>query len=247
MFPADRAPTGVRGLDEMLGGGIPKGRVVLILGSPGSGKTILCAQFLYTGIVDCGENGVYVSFDEGKPQFYREMAKLGWDFAALEGAGKFAFVDASPIRSLPGEVKIGGMTIGKRDFSLLSVIQAIRNHAASISAQRIVLDSMSQLTFQYPDPVERRTAVLDLIDALADLGATCLLTSELVAVGMRRKMQFEEYLVHGVIILQTMRVGKAYGRVIQVEKMRETWIDEQPRPYQITERGIEVYPRETVF
>ncbi|MEM3440047.1 MAG: ATPase domain-containing protein, partial [Candidatus Bathyarchaeia archaeon] len=93
----------------------------------------------------------------------------------------------------------------------------------------------------------RRTAVLDLIDALADLGATCLLTSELVAVGMRRKMQFEEYLAHGVIILQTMRVGKAYGRVIQVVKMRETAIDEQPRPYQITERGIEVYPRESVF
>jgi len=244
---ADRMLTGVPGLDELFSGGIPKGRIVLCVGGPGTGKTILCAQFIYNGIKNHGENGVFVSLEESKAHFYSEMSKFGWDFEKLEREKKFSFVDASPLRRIPGELKIGKLTIGRREFSMVSLIEGVQSSARMVDAKRIAVDPIASLLFQYPDITQRRTAVLDLIEGLAATGATCLLTTELRATGLERGVQLEEYLAHGVIVLQTLQVGRALVRVLQVEKMRETPIDMQPRPYKITEKGIEVYPKETVF
>src|SRR6266568_4068553 len=170
MPTVDRTPTGIPGLDEILSGGFPRGRVILLVGGPGTGKTILTSQFLMNGIKIYGENGAFVSLDETKAHYYREM-------------------------------------------------------------------------------VERRTAILDLVDALVKTGATCLMTTELRAMGptVERAIQLEEYLAHGVVIMSNAKVGKTYNRVLQVEKMRETPIDMQPRPYKISGNGIEVFPKETIF
>jgi len=249
---AARIPTGISGLDEMLNGGFPKGRVVLVVGGPGSGKTILATQFLVNGIEKYGENGLLVSLDESKSHFYREMMALDWDLEELEKQRKFMFLDASPIRHIPGEVKIGKLTIGKREFSMISLIEGIRSSTQTLDARRIVVDPIASLVFQYPDVVQRRTAILDLIEALIGTGATSILTLELRAAGvtsagLERTVQLEEYLAHGVIVLRTIQVGTSLVRAVHVEKMRETPIDTQPRPYKIGENGIEVFPRETVF
>jgi len=221
---------------------------LLVLGEPGAGKTILCSQFLTNGVNKFGESALFVSLDENKTHYDREMIQFGWDFSRAEKEGKFSFVDASPIRSIPAEVKVGKVTIGKQDFSLISLLEIIRSNAKAIDAQRIVVDPVSFLIFQYPDETQRRKALLDMVEALAETGATCLLSSELHRVGIKgRTLQLEEYLVHGVILMQTIQTGKALERTIQVEKMRETQIDRQPRPYRITENGIEVYPRESVI
>jgi circadian clock protein KaiC len=218
-----------------------------LLGEPGAGKTILCAQFLYNGINKFGENGLFVSLEESRGHFIREMTALGLDFASLEKAGKFAFVDASPIRTVPAEVKLGKVTIGKQDFSLISLLELINTRAKAIGAVRIVVDPVSLLIFQFADETQRRKAILDLVEALSETGATCVLASELRQVGMKsRTVQIEEYLVHGVIIMQAVVSGRLMERVIRVEKMRETQIEQQPRLYRITEKGIEVYPRENV-
>jgi circadian clock protein KaiC len=243
----EKTPTGIRGLDEMIGGGFPKGRVILVMGGPGTGKTILSTQFIINGIEKYNENGLFVSLDESKTHYYSEMVKFGWDLAKYEAEKKFAFVDASPIRHLPGEVKVGKLTIGRRDFSMLSLLEAVKAGAQSVKAQRIVVDPIASLIFQFPDPVERRTAILDLIEALAALEATTILTTELRAYGLERTVQLEEYLAHGVIVMQTLKAGRAYVRALQIEKMREADIDVQPRPYKITASGIEVFPEETVF
>ena len=79
-----RASTGVQGLDELLSGGFPEGRVILVVGGPGTGKTILASQFLYKGIYDYNENGIFVSLDEGKNHHYSEMQNFGWDFKKAE-------------------------------------------------------------------------------------------------------------------------------------------------------------------
>ncbi|MGA2972681.1 MAG: ATPase domain-containing protein [Candidatus Bathyarchaeia archaeon] len=243
-----RTATGIPGFDELLGGGFPRGRVLLVLGEPGAGKTILCSQFLTNGVNKFMENALYVSLEENRTHYDREMIQFGWDFSRAEKEGKFSFVDASPIRSIPGEVKVGKVTIGKQDFSLISLLEIIRSNAKAIAAQRIVIDPVSFLIFQYPDETQRRKALLDMVEALTETGATCLLSSELRRVGVKgRILQTEEYLVHGVILMQTIQTGKALERTIQVEKMRETQIDRQPRPYRITENGIEVYPRESVM
>jgi len=239
--------TGVPGLDDLLGGGIPEGRVVLIVGGPGAGKTILGTQFLVNGIAQQGENGLFVSLDEPKHLVYKEMVAFGWNLSDFERQKKFAFLDASPIRHLPGEVKIGKLAIGKREFSLLSLIEGIQSNAKTIAAKRILVDPMSSLIFQYPDAIARRTAILDLLEALVATGATSVLTTELRAPGLERAVQLEEYLAHGVLVLQTAQMGRNLVRSIQVEKMRETAIDMQPRPYQIGPRGIEVFPKESIY
>jgi circadian clock protein KaiC len=87
--------TGISGLDELVGGGFPEGRVILVIGGPGTGKTIMCGQFLYKGIYENQENGVFVSLDESKDHFYSEMQKFGWDFWKAEEERKFAFIDAT--------------------------------------------------------------------------------------------------------------------------------------------------------
>jgi KaiC/GvpD/RAD55 family RecA-like ATPase len=230
-----------------LGGGIPQGRVVLLVGGPGAGKTILATQFLVNGITIYGEHSAYVSLDESKQHFYSEMEKFGWDLAKLEQERKFAFVDASPIRAIPGEVKIGKMTIGKRDFSLLSLIEGIKTGVRAINATRTAIDPIASLIFQFPDIIQRRNAVLDLVEALVETGGTCMLTTELRAPGLQRAVRLEEYLAHGVIVLQTVQVGRSIVRSMQVEKMRETAIDMQPRPYRITSSGIEVFPKESIY
>jgi KaiC/GvpD/RAD55 family RecA-like ATPase len=235
------------GLDEILAGGIPRGRVVLLVGGPGTGKTVLSTQFLVNGIKTHGENAVFVSLEEGKQHYYTEMMKFGWDLAQLEKEKKFAFVDASPIRSIPGEVKVGKITIGKRDFSMLSLIEGVKGAVKETDAQRVVVDPIASLIFQYPDIVQRRNAVLDMVEALVGTGTTCMINTELRRAGMDRKVQLEEYLAHGVILLQTLQVGRSLVRVIQVEKMRETAVDLQPHPYKISEAGIEVFAREGVF
>ncbi|MEM2902595.1 MAG: ATPase domain-containing protein [Candidatus Bathyarchaeia archaeon] len=241
-----KTPLGVPGLDEMLGGGIPTGRVVLILGGPGTGKTVMCTQFLVTGL-KMGEPGVFVSLDESKSHYYSEMEKFGWNLQGYEDKKMFAFLDATPIRHIPGELKVGKLTIGRKEFSLLSLIEAINAAVREIDAKRLVIDPVTALVFQYPDLVQRRTAMLDLMEALVATGATTLLSTELRTMGVERGVQVEEYLAHGVIVLQTLRIARAFVRVLHVEKMRETDADNQPRPYRITPKGIEVFPKEAVF
>lgn len=242
MSASARVPSGISGLDEMLGGGFPRDRVILVLGGPGAGKTILCTQFLVSGIKR-GEAGLLVSLDESKEHLYREMSPFGWDLDRYEKEKKFAFVDASPIRKLPGEVKLGPVSVGKRDFSLISLIELIRRGVESVGAKRIFVDAMASMTFNYSDPTQLRTGVLDLIEALINMKATCLLTTEQT----QSEFQVEGYLAHGVIQLQTAQTGKNYVRSIQVAKMRETKSDLQPRPYKIESKGIEVYAKETIF
>jgi len=254
-----RVPTGIDGLDRMLNGGLPAGRCILLCGGPGSGKTILSWQFLYHGAVSYNEPGLYVSLDEDVSQLKeelksfgwnidksqdKEITSLGWEIEKLEKDGKIAIVDASPIRRMPGKVKIGDLCIGKRDFSLVSLLGLIEDRAKRIKTKRLVIDPITALTLQYDDVSERRTAVLDLFEALTKLGTTNLITTELRKVSLEREIDTEEFLAHGVVLLHAFVNNMGIVRGIQIEKMRGIAHDNQIRPYEITEKGIEVFPQE---
>jgi len=239
-----KIPTGIDGLDKMLNGGLPSSRCILVCGGPGSGKTILSTQFLCYGAVRRGEPGLYVSLDEDVSQLKEEMAGFGWDLEKLEKKGKLAIVDASPIRHIPGEIKIGDLWVGKRDFSLVSLIEVIKKNAKEINAKRIVIDPITALTFQYSDVSERRTAILDFFEALTNLGTSNLVTTELRSVTLEREIRAEEFLAQGVILLHVFVSEREIVRGIQIEKMRGINHDNQIRPYKITENGIEVFPQE---
>jgi KaiC/GvpD/RAD55 family RecA-like ATPase len=214
-----RAPSGIPGLDELLGGGFPQGRTIMVIGEPGSGKTILSSQFLINGMEAFGENGAFVSLKDSRHFCYREMQMFGWNFSTAEKNGKFAFVDVSPVRAVPSEVKVGKLTIGKQDFSLVSLVEAMLNSVKTVGASRIVVDSLSMLELQYPDANQRRKALLDLIEAIADTGATALVTTDFTSIGLEpwRTLEdflrfsiihFEKQFFHGVISMQTLPAGR---------------------------------------
>ncbi|MBI2185048.1 MAG: hypothetical protein HYU39_08840 [Thaumarchaeota archaeon] len=236
--------TGIKGVDELLKDkGIPKGYVVFVLGGPGTGKTTLTLQFICQGAITFNEPGVYVTLDEGVTQLKVNALNFGWDLAGLEKQRKISMIDACPIRRLPGEVKIGTLTIGKREFSLVSLIDVIKKSVTEIGAKRLVVDPLAVFTLQYPGEVERRTALFDLMEGIADLGCTTMFVTELSESSIDRRYQFEEFLAQGVITMR--KVVKAEGgliRVFTVEKMRGVDHDAQPHPYKITSHGIEVYP-----
>jgi len=240
-------PTGIPGLDALLENkGYPQGFNIVVMGSPGSGKTTFGIQFLRYGCRN-GEPGVYVSLDERPESILRNVLHLGLDITEFLAKGSLSIVDASPIRSIPGEVKLGGISIGKKDFSLAALVAAINNHVKNIGAKRLVIDSLTSFFIQYPRAAERRAAFMELLEGITPLRCTTLLITELRMSGVDRPYQFEEYLADGVIILRKQAKNSSVVRSLHIEKMRAVNHDVEPHPYRFTRGGIEVFPTEKVI
>jgi KaiC/GvpD/RAD55 family RecA-like ATPase len=242
----DYVPTGIHGVDKILADkGIPKGHTILVSGGPGSGKTTFAIQFLYIGATQHNESGVYVTLDEEPSEIKKNMAKYGWDLNRLEEEKKLIFINVSPVRVAPSET--GLIQIGMKEFRLIKLLEAIKKGVKEVNAERVVVDPITIFTLQYPNDIERIYAMRDLLRDLRQTGSTNLMISELRGTGWEREHQFEEYLTQGVILLRTFPKDGRLVRVFQVEKMRGLAIDNQPRPYEISDKGIEVYPSATVY
>jgi len=162
---AEHVPTGVSGLDDLLGGGYPRGRVILITGGPGTGKTLMALQFLIDGVERFDERGVFVSLDESKYHLTSEMAKFGWDYEKYEKKNQLAIVDASPLRqissskeredSLPSQEEPRDLRIRGPEFSIQALSTVIRSYARTTSAARIVIDPITSLSLQFSDKALR--------------------------------------------------------------------------------------------
>ena len=242
----DYVPTGIPGVDKILAEkGIPKGHTILVSGGPGSGKTTFAIEFLYVGATQHNEGGVYVTLDEEPGDIRKNMLKYGWDLKRLEDEKKLVFINVSPVRVTPSET--GLIQIGMKEFRLIKLLEAIKRGVKEVNAKRVVVDPITIFTLQYPNEVDRIYAMRDLLRDLRQTGCTNLMISELRGTGWEREHQFEEYLTQGVILLRTFLKGSRLVRVFQAEKMRGLAIDNQPRPYEITAKGIEVYPSATVY
>jgi KaiC/GvpD/RAD55 family RecA-like ATPase len=243
----DFIQTGVPGVDKILGGrGIPRGHTILVNGGPGSGKTTFGIQFLYQGVTEYNQPGLYVTLDEDPSDIKANMVAYGWDLDRLEEEIKLIFVNVSPVRVITTE-RAGLVQLGMKEFKLVKLLEAVKQGIDEIGAQRVVIDPVTMFMLQYPDETERIHAMRDLIADLRKTGCTHLLISELRGTGLEREYQFEEYLSQGVILLRTIIKADKLIRTFQVEKMRGVDVDTQPRPYEIGEDGIEVYPTLTVF
>jgi circadian clock protein KaiC len=243
--------TGIEGLDELISGGFPRGRVILVLGGPGAGKTILASQFLYKGISEYNENGIFVSLDESQNNYFPEMMKFGWDFKKAEEEGKFLFVDATRLSRVAilkeKMLKEETSSLRGKQLQIDKLIEDLQAKIQQIGAKRVVLDTLASLFYRFMDPIERRTAGVDLIEALSDLGATAIVTTELSYLGLERNLMDEEFLVHGVIMMQTLFSGGTTTRALQVEKMRGANVNPNLVPYTIDRNGIEIFPAMSVF
>jgi circadian clock protein KaiC len=173
-----------------------------------------------------------------------EMQSLGMDFTQLGKDGTFTYVDASDVKHIPEQAKVGRIPVGGRELGLVNLIETIQENVEKVKPDRIVVDSISDLVFRYPRLEERRPVILDIVETLASTGATCLVTSELLSTGQERNLQPEEYLAEGVVLLKMLQKGI---RTVQVLKMRGSRMDTKPRPYVIRDSGVEVMSAEEVY
>ncbi len=244
----ERVATGIKGLDELLGGGFPEGRCILVVGSPGSGKTTFALQYLYHGAL-LGETGLYVTLDEHPDIVKKNLQSYDWDIDGMEKKGKLLFIDASGLRRTgnpdKGLSSPYGAPLDVTDFSEL--LKTINKIVEGENIRRIALDPVTSLMLRYVEELKRRRATVAFFDALADSGCTSLITSELKTSVMDRRFQLEEFLSHGVVLLHSLFHEGNIVRAVQIEKMRGISHDTQIRPYQFGTTGIEVFPRDKVF
>ena len=227
-----RVPTGLLGLDEAIEGGLKKDSVILIGGCAGSGKSIFAIQFIVNGILKSNEPGVYITFEENKEEVYEDMLRFGWDLAELEKQGKFAFIRYTP-EQVGKVLKTGG--------------GIIRDIVDKLKAKRIVIDSISAFTLLHENELAKREACLDLFKILRKWKCTTLVIGQYYAAEERHESTAIEFEVDGIIWLYNIKKENIRVRAIEIFKMRGTKHVAKIVPFEITDKGIIVYPEETVF
>jgi len=234
---AERVPSGIPGLDELIGKGFPKQTVTLISGGPGSGKTIFALQMLVNGAKRYNEPGIYATMTETPEELRKDAASFGWSIDELEKKGKLVFLDVRPSRFL--ELRSYERT--ETFFSWLW--DNIRKRAEEIEAKRIVIDSINVLSTQFQDEYQARQAITSLVEALKRL-PDCISFLLFEQIAMERTM--EEFLTNGVIILHYVPIKNGMLRAVQILKMRRTAHSENFHPFEIGSKGIKINPKETV-
>lgn len=225
----ERIRTGIPGMDEILGGGIPKTQLALVTGTSGTGKTTLCCQFMHEGIKKFNESGVYLSFEESSDSIKENTKEFGWDFESLEKTGRFSFIRYDP-------------------YHIEDVFDLLESNIREIKATRVVVDSISALGLHIKDEGELRKMIFDLSMILRKLSCTSLMVSEIVpgSKGLSR-YGVEEFVADSVIVLYYERLQSSFSRAIQVWKVRGSPHSEKLHPYNISKKGIVVYPEEEAF
>ncbi len=239
-----RAPTGIKGLDEILGGGFPVNSTILVTGGPGAGKTILGLQFLLHGVKN-GENGVFISMDERPDDLRKEALKFGWDLTKYEKEGKLVIVDVSYPRSgLPSQEKYQI----DMPFTLDNIVRTVYEIISDIDGKRVVIDSLPAFGLHFEDEAEVRIAIHRLNNLLLSSGCTSIITSEIIPgnIGISR-FGVEEFIARGIVLVEIYREGKEYKRAMTILKMRETDYDLRRFAFIIGKTGLEVLPHKVVF
>lgn len=234
--------TGNVGLDEMLCGGLPKGRIVLVLGGPGSGKTMLALQFIVDGAKK-GEKGIYVSLEEPLNLIKENTASFGWNLEELEKKNKIRLIDGSDLAyNVPESSQEDDQ---KPKLMARRLASQIKEAAEKFGATRIAVDPVTSAVIHQRFPTDKRFEVLRLIKALRALPCTCMVTSEFSS-SSAGEFYVEEYLADGVIVLSKTLQDFNLIKTIRIEKMRGTSHDDQPRRYDIADKGVVVYNTESV-
>ena len=225
--PAVKVPTGVAGLDEMLGGGFPAGHVVLVTGLPGTGKTCLALQFLLEGTRH-GEKAVFLSLEEDVPQLLETGRQFGWPVDAAVDKGLLKLVRLDPKETRQSLHRIQG---------------ELGQELTSLGAKRIVLDSVSLLNMLSDDEASRRSTLFALAGACRASGATTVLTAEADPLHPEVSRDgLSEYVADGVLVLgyRTALDGRRVGLALRVLKMRRTAHVRSVQPYAIGAAGLSV-------
>ena len=228
----DRAPTGISGLDQITGGGLPRGRVTLVAGSAGAGKTLLGLQFLVAGARDYGEPGVLLTFEESAAKVAANVRSLGFDLDDLQRDGLLAVIS---FRVEPNEIIAAG------DFDLEPLFVTLDDAIKRVGAKRVVLDTIEVLFGAFGADSTVRAELSRLTRWLEERGVTAIVTGERGESSITRH-GIEEYVSDCVIVLDHRVREEISTRRLRVVKYRGAAHGTNEYPFFISARGFVVLP-----
>ncbi|MBI3946034.1 MAG: AAA family ATPase [Armatimonadetes bacterium] len=221
-----RLPTGIPGLDEMLGGGIPQGDAVLVAGPSGAGKSLLTTQFIAEG-ASRGEPGVIAIFEEQIGDYLANARTLGFDLDAMIRSGDVRIVYLRPL-----------------DLSVDETLYELQERAAAVSAKRVVVDSVAGFEMALAPTFREdfRESLYRLVGALTGGGMAVLLPTEVTEsfLDLRFSPHLVSFLADDIILLRYVEIEGRLRRVIAVVKMRGSRHSHEIREFEITGSGLVV-------
>jgi circadian clock protein KaiC len=227
-----KCPTGIQGLDEITGGGLPRGRATLVCGSAGCGKTVLAMEFLVRGALEYDEPGLFVCFEERTEDLVQNFASLGFDLAALADQRKLVTDYVHVERSEMEEIG---------DFDLEGLFIRLGAGIDAIGAKRVALDTLETLFSGFSNEAILRAELRRLFQWLKDRKVTAIITGERGDTTLTR-YGLEEYVADCVIVLDNRIAEEVITRRLRVLKYRGSSHGGNEYPFLIDEDGISVLP-----
>ncbi|MEA2069821.1 MAG: ATPase domain-containing protein [Asgard group archaeon] len=237
-----RVKTEIPGLDKMLNGGLPKGRTILLSGPAGAGKTTLATQFVYKGVLNRGDPGIYVTFDESPKTVRENFASYNWRIESLEKENLLALVDGFSMRA--GVASKERYSIRLEIDDLLTTLIGLIDE---LGAERVVIDSLTALALSLESEIRIRREILKLSAVMSSLKCTTIVTSEMSQGGEISRYGVEEFMAAGVIVLDIQEVNQRLLRSLYIRKMRGIEHELIRRPFRLTNEGCEVLSTETIY
>ena len=227
-----KSPTSIQGLDEITGGGLPKGRPTLVCGGAGCGKTLFAMEFLVRGATQYNEPGVFISFEETEKELTANVASLGFD---LDNLVKRKKIWLEHIHVIRGEIEQSG------EYDLEGLFIRIHHAVESIGAKRVVLDTIETLFTGLPNPHILRSELQRLLHWLKRKGVTTIITAER-GEGTLTRQGLEEYVSDCVILLDHRVNDQSSIRRLRIVKYRGSTHGTNEYPFLIDEDGFSVLP-----
>lgn len=245
MSGAVREPTGIAGFDEVIEGGLLPGRVYLVSGPPGCGKTTFGVQFLCYGAAK-GQKGLYVSLTENPQTIISDMSNYAFRVPQLVKSGVLQFLDMGPemeycyMDDLHELISTGPSSDVSPELDAVKpadICRKISDEVKRSGIKRLVIDSISAIKFAASTPASENKEVNRFIRNLKNLGCTTILLSEMSELD---RYSPEQFACHGVIFLHNFLLGGEMTRAIQIIKMRGTKHDCNMRKFTFGLNGIKV-------
>jgi circadian clock protein KaiC len=228
----EKAPTGIRGFEDITFGGLPKGRPTLVAGGAGSGKTMFAMEFIVHGATEFNEPGVYVTFEENVNDLKQNFASIGYDLEKLIEQKKLiidhVFLDRSLI-----------METGEYDLEALFI--RLGYAIDSIGAKRVALDTIEVLFSGLSNHALLRSELVRLFRWLKERGITAVVTGEK---GERTLTRYglEEYIADCVIYLDSRVIEQINTRRLRIVKYRGSTHGMDEYPFLIGKEGMIIFP-----
>jgi circadian clock protein KaiC len=227
-----KSPTGIEGLDQLTGGGLPQGRPTLLCGSAGCGKTLIAMEFLVRGATQFGEPGVFMAFEERTEELAQNFASLGHDLNVLVAEKKLSLDFVRVERS---EIEEAG------EYDLEGLFIRLGHSIDRIGAKRVVLDTIETLFSGLTNTAILRAELRRLFRWLKDKGVTAIITGERGETSLTR-YGLEEYVADCVIMLDHRVSENMSTRRLRIVKYRGSSHGTSEYPFLIDEGGISLLP-----